>query len=605
MQTFYTVRAGDTVSAIAKRWELPTAAVIAANRLEQPDRIVPGQQLSLPGGVTTVVVLQGDTVYGLAQSYGIPAEAIIEANRLSPPYTIYIGQALTIPPGVPYYVVQPGDTLFALASRYNVRTNDAPRPELIRAINRLPSDTIVPGMRLVIPYAPPGGSGAVAYVADFGGDFDLWLYDPSTGRPTPIGSREADRHSVPFWSPDSRRIAFIGKENVLIVLDVARRTLTRIDQLEPFTTLSWSPDGTRLAYTKADQIVMYELLAYRARTLPVSGAKHVQWFPSGDRLLYAAQDAAGNDQLYEVRTDGTGRRQITRHTSGPMNDVRLSPQGDRALFTSPGASISLLFVVDLRTGAIRELESGPLGKNYFPTWSPDGSTLAYSSTEFVERKGYFSTIRTQPGQGGGQRVLAVSDCFATPVTWSPGGRAIVYVSGCRGEQSAGELWIVDTARPAPVRALVGAGMITSVSWSPGAVPDERYAMYRNPVYRVSFPYPASWRQVSETRYEGDDGFFEISALASELPFHELCQAEANHRLRPYGTSPRVVPGRVQGQEACYIFPSADQAPEFRGQAALLVVYPEPVVINGNEYPHFILWADQNHLVTMANGLRFI
>ncbi|AHV99154.1 LysM peptidoglycan-binding domain-containing protein [Paenibacillus sabinae] len=605
MQTFYTVRPGESVSAIAKRWEIPVAALIAANNLPSPDFITPGQQLSVPSGVTTVQVKPGDSVYSLSLSYGVPMAAIIEANRLSPPYTIYIDQILIIPPGVPYYVVQPGDSLYGLAGRYNVTTGGIRRPDLIRQANRLPSDLIIAGMHLIIPYAPPGGAGRLAFVSNAGGAYDLWLYDPRSGRTTAVGGQQADAHSVPYWSPDNRRIAFIGKQGVLFILDVLQGTLTQIDQLEPYTTLSWSPDSAQIAYTKQNRIVLYELAAFFGRTLPVTGAKHVQWFPSGDKLLFAAPDNTGTDQLYEIRVNGTGQRQITNDTFSPKNEVELSPSGSHALFTSPGASISIIYVAEINTGNLSELTGGPLAKNYYPAWAPNSAAIAYSATDFAERKGYFSTIRTERPQGRGQQIPAVSDCFATPVTWSPDSEAIAYLSGCEGSGLSSEIWIVDIRHPAPIRVVSGTGAITSVQWSSAAVPADNYAQFRSDVYRVSFPYPAAWRAVSETRYEGADGFFQISALASDLSFDELCRSEAYHPLMPYGSSPRIVPGRVQGQEACYIFPSQDQAPELRQQSAFIAVYPQPVVINGSTYPYFILWADQAHLQAMVNGLRFL
>ncbi|MFD1775401.1 LysM peptidoglycan-binding domain-containing protein [Paenibacillus rhizophilus] len=605
MQTFYTVRPGESVSAIAKRWEIPVAVLIAANNLPSPYFIYPGQQLSVPSGVTTVQVKPGDSVYSLAQAYGVPMAAIIEANRLSPPYTIYIDQMLIIPPGVPYYVVQPGDTLYELAGRYNVTTGGVRRPDLIRQANGLPSDLIRVGMRLIIPYAPPGGAGRLAFVANAGGAYDLWLYDPRSGRTTAVGHQQADVHSVPYWSPDNRRIAFIGKQGVLFVLEVLQGILMQIDQLEPYTTLSWSPDSAQIAYTKQGRIVLYELATFFGRTLPVAGAKHVQWFPSGDKLLYAAPDNTGTDQLYEIRVDATGQRQITYDTNSPKNDVKLSPNGSYALFTSPGASISIIYVTDVNTGNISELTGGPLAKNYYPAWALGSAAIAYSATDFAEGRGYFSAIRTESPQGGGQQILSVSDCFATPVTWSPDSEAIAYLSGCRGTGLSSEIWIVDIRHPAPIRVVSGIGAITSVQWSYAAVPADNYTQFRSAEYRVSFPYPAAWRAVSETRHEGADGFFQVSALASDLPFAELCRSEAYHPLMPYGSSPRIVPARVQNQEACYIFPSSDQAPELRRQSAFIAVYPQPVVINGSTYPYFILWADQDHLQAMVNGLRFL
>jgi TolB protein len=63
MQFFYTVRTGDTVSQIAKRWELPVESLIAANNLVSPYTIFVGQQLSVPPGVDVVRIKPGDTVY--------------------------------------------------------------------------------------------------------------------------------------------------------------------------------------------------------------------------------------------------------------------------------------------------------------------------------------------------------------------------------------------------------------------------------------------------------------------------------------------------------------------------------------------------------------
>ncbi|WP_404328125.1 LysM peptidoglycan-binding domain-containing protein [Mesobacillus maritimus] len=84
MQFFYTVRQGDTVSQIAKRWELPVESLIAANNLAPPYTLYVGQQLSVPIGIDVINVKAGDTVYKIAQAYGVPPSVIIQANQLQP-----------------------------------------------------------------------------------------------------------------------------------------------------------------------------------------------------------------------------------------------------------------------------------------------------------------------------------------------------------------------------------------------------------------------------------------------------------------------------------------------------------------------------------------
>ena len=218
MQYFYHVQSGDTLYGIARRWGLPLESLIAANNLRSPYTIFIGQQLAVPPGVNSVRVKPGDTVYKISQAFRIPTSIIIEANQLQPPYLIIEGQLLEVPPGVPYYVVQPGDTLYQLALRFNVITGGIPNTDLIRQVNNLPSNLLLPGMRLTIPYAPTGDEGLIAYTSGSTGHFDLWLFNPKNGRSRQLTNGLGDSLSRPEWSPNNQYIAFIGiNRNVYIV----------------------------------------------------------------------------------------------------------------------------------------------------------------------------------------------------------------------------------------------------------------------------------------------------------------------------------------------------------------------------------------------------
>ncbi len=601
MQIFYTVRPGESLQLIAQRWKLPIPSLIAANRLVPPYTIFPGQQLSMPPGVDLIRVNSGDTLYRLSQQYGIPLPVIIEANRLSPPYRIEVGQLLRIPPGVPYYTVRPGDTLYSIASKYNVITAGQIRPELIQQQNQLPSSLIYPGMHLIIPYAPPGDPGWIAYTSDRSGSYDIWLYRPFDGLNIPLTQNLGEEFSVPYWSPDSGRIAFIGKRGILYVIEIVTGATAQIDQIEPYTLLDWSPDSQSLSYMKQDQIVLYHTVTHQVRTIRSPGATDVQWFPSGRELLFQAPDSAGVSQLFKININGTEKRQVTQNTEGPLHDIRLSPDGTFALFTSPGVSISIISTINLTTGQTHTLQGGPLAKNYFPAWSPDSSLIAYSATASSDT-GYYSLIETDARTGGNRRTWALSECFGTPVTWSPRGDKIVYLSGCRNQESSSQIWLVDINHPVPILLVTG-GRITAVQWSP--LTTDSFKVYRSTKYHVSFSYPASWQPVSEERAEGVDGFFQVSAISSDEELSEVCRSEAFHRLRPYGSQPQIISTKVQNQEACFIYPSSDQPIEMKKQAALIARYPRPIQIQGTTYPFFVLWADRNHIDQIVRSLSWI
>ncbi|MGG6312800.1 LysM peptidoglycan-binding domain-containing protein [Paenibacillus macerans] len=321
MQLFYTVRAGDSIFMIARRWELPIQSLIAANNLTPPYTIYIGQQLSVPPGVDRVRVQPGDSVYRISQTFGVPASVIIETNRIQPPYFIYPGQ-LHSSSGTALLYRSIGDTLFEIALRFNVVTGGHAAPDLIRRVNRLPSALITPGMRLIIPYAPPGDRGRIAYTSDQAGEFDIWLYNPRDGEVMRLTFGLGDSLSFPVWSPDSRKIAFIGRNRIIFVIDVNTGGVARIDQAGevPLSGLDWSPDSRTLAYVKQDAIVLYDTVAHFARTIEQPGVSETQWFPSGAELLFEAPDEPGTSQLFRIRPDGTGKRQITRNTGGPLHN---------------------------------------------------------------------------------------------------------------------------------------------------------------------------------------------------------------------------------------------------------------------------------------------
>ncbi len=603
MQLFYTVRSGDTLYQIARRWELSVESLIAANNLVAPYTIYVGQQLSIPPGVDVIRVRPGDTVFTIAQNFRVPQSVIIDANNLNPPYIIQAGQLLKVPPGIPYYVVQPGDTLFQIAKRFNVITSGLSNPELIREVNQLPSNIIFPGLKLIIPYAPPGDRGLIAYTSNVGGVYDIWLYNPRNGENVQFTNGLGESFSIPFWSPDSKRIAFVGKNEILYVIQITEGTITRIDQFSEGlgVYLDWSPDSQRLVYAKQNDITLYNVNTHQVQKIKQAGATDVQWFPSGIELLFQAADASGISQLYRIQTDGTNKQQITQNTGSRFNDVRLSPDGSHVLYTTPGASISIIYTLEISTGNLFEVKGGPLAKNYFPVWSPDSSTIAYSATAF-EDVGYFTQIRTTGRRGENDLTRAISNCFATPVTWSPDGRKIAYLSGCING-IASEIWMVDLLHPVPIRLIEGT-LVTSLQWSPSpSVPMKKN--YSSTVYKVQFQYPSDWVRVSDERYEGPDGFFQLSAISTAEPINEICHNEAFHQLLPYGSEPRIVHAQIQQQEACFIFPSEDQPPEMGGQAALIIKYPKPIQIEGSTYNYFILWVDKEHLKEISSTLVFL
>ncbi len=447
------------------------------------------------------------------------------------------------------------------------------------------------------------GSGSIAYISDRAGTFDLWIYRPLEALHYSLTQGIAEEFSVPYWSPDGQKVALVGRYNIIYVIDTRTGRVAQIDQIAPYTLLAWSPNSRFLCYVKSGRIHIYDTQSHTNREIIQEKATDAQWFPSGKELLFTAPDSTGLSQLYQISIDGTNKRQLTQNWVNPIHHLRLSPDGRYALFTYPGVSVSLIGIANLSTGQVETLPGGPLGKNYNPQWSPDSSLIVYSATHFSSHR-YHSLIQTDHRTGQHQKTWAVSSCFSTPVSWSPDGARIAYLSGCGNSERATQIWLVSLRNPVPVKIVEG-GRITALQWSPFRPPFPRVHVYFSRLYRVSFPYPANWSKVSNERYEGTDGFFQVTAVASDGGIDEVCRGEAYHILAPYGARPQIQMTSINNQPACFIFPSEDQPKEMNNQAALIVKYPRPVTIQGIVYSYLLLWADRSHIVTLARRLRFV
>ncbi|WP_258365979.1 MULTISPECIES: LysM peptidoglycan-binding domain-containing protein [unclassified Curtobacterium] len=108
--TTYTVQQGDTVSGIAARYGLSAQEILVRNGLGWNTIIHAGQTLRLAStpvgaaqstasGTASYHVKQGDTVSGIAAKVGVSTAALLTANELSQRSVIYPGQTLRVPAG--------------------------------------------------------------------------------------------------------------------------------------------------------------------------------------------------------------------------------------------------------------------------------------------------------------------------------------------------------------------------------------------------------------------------------------------------------------------------------------------------------------------------
>lgn len=154
------VSLGETLSGIAMRWGVDLGLIASRNGINDVNRVIAGQTLYIPGvGVVGATdgngehrIQLGENLYGIAARYGTTVSAIIDANGIENPDRIVSGQVLQIPgggsggsggtggasTGSGTHTVAAGDSLTSIAARYGVmigdliRANDVTNPNLLR-----------------------------------------------------------------------------------------------------------------------------------------------------------------------------------------------------------------------------------------------------------------------------------------------------------------------------------------------------------------------------------------------------------------------------------------------------------------------------------------
>jgi TolB protein len=253
--------------------------------------------------------------------------------------------------------------------------------------------------------------------------------------------------SGPVWAPGGKSLVFErnlpywGTDRMRLMAVSARGGAARPLTTGPFDAMpSFSPDGRRIAFTR----VVQSVVAPTASLFTMDGVgRHLEpllangidlsaaWSPDGKTIAFSRLESTSRPlreaTLYLADTDGSHLRSLGVHGLS----AAWSPDGTRLAFVSfddanappcPAASCppsGELYVVQADGSGLRRLTSSKADDEH-PSWSPDGSRIAFASGFDVRSQGHAPWLMVIRASGGKALRIGQSSGVIDP-SWSPAG----------------------------------------------------------------------------------------------------------------------------------------------------------------------------------------
>src|SRR5262245_15850422 len=248
----------------------------------------------------------------------------------------------------------------------------------------------------------------------------------------------------------------IGLKDEILYCELADPTLYRITRLSltDGTTRPLNPqaqtsefdpavsaDGGGIAYLKTIGPLRVNLVIEDAAGAKLgevapgegfSGMRSPAFSPDHSLVAYSFGER-GRQQLFIVRSDGTGKKPLT-DSGGINNWPAFSIDGREIVFASSRDGDFEIYRMTADGGDVRRLTDSP-GQDIRPRFSPDGKRIAFTS----HRDGNANVYIMNADGSAVTRVTDSSDRDDYP-DWMPDGRRLVYVAEHDGRH---DLFLVD------------------------------------------------------------------------------------------------------------------------------------------------------------------
>ena len=212
------------------------------------------------------------------------------------------------------------------------------------------------------------------------------------------------------FSGDNGPIAFTcGSDVCSVNPDGSGRTTLLTGATDP----SWSSDETQIAFVDPTNGVSVADVDGTGRAGLGAGATSAQpsFSFSGTRVAYAK----AGDIFTILSSTGGGETNVTQNAATDA-DPQYSPDGTRIAFAESGATGFDIWTIPATGGVAVHVTNGVPGDERSPTWSPDASTIVYSSAGELFKVSSANSTPQDLGVAG------------TSPSYSPDGTKIAFVN---------------------------------------------------------------------------------------------------------------------------------------------------------------------------------